>query len=224
MTKAELIEKIVDCLIDPWTDCPEDYLYATPIDRCGAVDFIAQIRDDEESCELEPEECLPQEATPELVMEAYNCLIRARKREARIERLAEWIADNDCVCEYANFYAPAHKVSLDIIPVDFVMESDVFPFTSEGEEEPDHTAMLRIGLNSAKTFNVTDEYCWYDKEHEQLFSVSEPFRNGVLDAEAFARFAFEDPDNTLDYFINCLMDEDDFKSVFGCTKEAFANE
>ena len=220
MTKAELIERIVDALIDPWTDNPEDYLYATPIDRYGAVDFIAQIRDDEESCELEPEECLPKEATPELVMEAYNCLIRARKHEARIKRLAEYITDNEMVCEYSNYYLPELENGIDLIPVDFLSDTDGFPFL-ESESPLD---LLCIGMNSRKTFDPQDEFCWYDSKAMTIHSTNHPFRDGVLDAEAFAEYAMSDKSQgCLDYIIDCMPDED-FKYVFGCTKEEFDNE
>jgi len=217
MNKAELIERIVNALIDPWTDDPEDYLYATPIDRYGAVDLIAQIRDDEESCELEPEECLPEEATPELVMEAFNCLIRARKYEARVARLAEWITDNECVCEYVNYYD-----DWGFLPTDFLDDDYMQYFAPEGKRFYAKD-ILRIGMNSVNTFSFADEYCWLDKEKMQLHSTSHPFRDGILDAEGFARHILLDVES-FDYMFNDIIDEDDAHYILGCTKEAYLNE
>ena len=31
MTKAELITRTIDAMVDPWTDNPEDYIDASPI-------------------------------------------------------------------------------------------------------------------------------------------------------------------------------------------------
>lgn len=224
MMKAELIEKIVDAMIDPWTDCPDDYLDATPIDIHEATDLLDQIRDDEDKMDLEPEDCLPEEVTPELVMLAYNCLIRARKHEARVNRLAEYITDNDMVCEYDNYYLPEHHDAVDITPIDFLVGTDRFPFDI-GNNEASVLDMLLIGKNSANTFNPKDEYCWFDADAMTLHSTNEPFRDGTLDAEAFAEYAMSDEgQDCFDYITTEIMDDDDFQSVFGCTREEYANE
>ena len=219
MSKAELIERIVDAIIDPWADDPEDYLYAIPIDRYGAVNLLSQIRDDEESCDLEPDERLPEEATPDLVMEAYNCLIRARKREARISRLAEFLTDNNCVCEYVNYYSPTLDNGIDLFPVDWLTDTDGLHFTDEASP----LEIMQIGINSRITFNPNHEYCWYDAEKKILHSTDNPFSEGVLDAEAFAEFILDD-EETSDYIINHIMTDEDAKRVLGCTKEEYFNE
>lgn len=223
MTKAELIEKIIDTMIDPWNDDPEEYMYCTPIDEHEATNMLVQLRADEESMDLEPEDRLPEEVTPDLIMIAYNCLIRARKYEARTQRLAEYITDHEMVCEYANYYYPCHSEGIDIIPVDHIAYCDRFPFSTNDTENPDYVDVLRIGLNSAKTFNPDHEFCWFDKDKEILHSTNCPFGDGILDAEAFARFALEDKE-TLDYFLDCIMTDDEIKDVFGCTKEELMKE
>ncbi len=221
MTKAELIEKIVDAMIDPWTDCPEDYLDSTPIDIHEASDLLDQIREDEEDMDLEPEECLPKEATPELVMIAYNCLIRSRKHEARVKRLAEYITDNEMVCEYSNYYLPELENGIDVIPIDFLSDTDGFPFL----EDASPLDIMQIGVNSQHVFDPSDEFCWFDAEKKVIHSTSHPFGDGVLDAEAFAEYAMSDEgQDCLDYIMNVIMTDDDFKSVFGCTREEYANE
>lgn len=213
MTKAELISRIVDAMVDPWTDDPEDYLDAQPIyDIEEAKDMLTDLH--AYDIDLEPEDILPDEVTPELVMEAYNCLIRARKHEARITRLADWITDNNCVCEYVNYYG-----NTDIVPTDLLWES--FPFDI-GDRTPNPLFLIDLAKRS-RNFNSAEEFCFFDKDKDQLVSTNNPFSDGYLDAEAFARFAIDDAE-TLGYFVDCLMDDDEIKYVFGCTKEELINE
>jgi hypothetical protein len=218
MTKAELIERIVDAMIDPWTDNPDDYLDSTPIDIDKATDFYNQIRSDEDDADLEPDERMPEEATPALVMEAYNCLIRARKHEAWIDRMEEFITDNDCVCEYSNFYLPTHADAIDLLPIDWLTDTDGLHFV----ENASPLEILQIGINSRATFNPNHEYCWYDADKKVLHSTDAPFSDGTLDAHAFAEFVIDDKE-TLDYFLDGVMGDDDIKHVFGCTKEELIN-
>lgn len=224
MTKAELIEKIIDAMIDPWTDDPEEYLDATPVDLEYAHVMLKDLRDNEDDADLEPEERLPEEVTPELVMLAFNCLIRARKHEARVKRLAEFITDNEMVCEYDNYYLPTIDDGIDMMPVDFLYNTRSFPFATKHMDDPDVIEVLRIGVNSQCTFNPNHEFCWFDKENEVLHSTDHPFGDGILDAEAFAEYAMSDEGKDCLEYITEDMDDDDFKSVFGCTKEEFANE
>lgn len=224
MSKAELIEKIIDAMIDPWTDDPEEYLDATPVDLEYAHVMLKDLRDNEDAADLEPEERLPEEVTPELVMLAFNCLIRARKHETRVNRLAEYITDNEMVCEYDNYYLPTIENGIDMMPVDFLYNTRSFPFATKHMDDPDVIEVLRIGVNSQGTFNPNHEFCWFDKENEVLHSTDHPFGDGILDAEAFAEYAMSDEGQDCFDYITEDMDDDDFKSVFGCTKEEFANE
>lgn len=224
MTKNELIETIIECSIDPMSgEYPEDYLFAKPITLAEAKTYLSEQRAMERDCDLEPDECLPAEVTPKLYMEAMNCYTRKMKFEARVERLAEWITENDCVCEYDNYYLPEHDDAVDVIPVDFIANSDTFPFTMKDGRTPDHCDMLMIGLNSAKTFNPDHEYCWYDKEKNQLFSTDTPFEDGIIDAEAFARHILLDAD-AFGYMFDNIIDDDDIIDILGCTKEEYINE
>ena len=221
MNKAELIEKIIDAMIDPWTDDPEEYIDATPVDLEYARVMLKDLRDNEDDAELEPEERLPEEVTPELVMLAFNCLIRARKHEARVHRLAEYITDNEMVCEYDNYYLPTLEDGIDMIPVDCLSDT----FGSLYLEDASTLDIMQIGINSQHVFNRNDEYCWLDNENKVLHSTSHPFGDGILDAEAFAEYAMSDEgQDCLDYIMNDIMDDDDFKSVFGCTREEYAKE
>lgn len=219
MTKAELITRTIDAMVDPWTDNPEDYLHATPIfDTEEARDMLTDLH--AYDIDLDPEDILPDEVTPEVVMEAYNCLIRARKFEVRVHRLAEWIVENDPVCEYANYYFPENDDAIDMCPVDFIW--DQFPFDMKDDMLPNPLVLIELGQRSPE-FNPSHEYCWYDKEKNQLFSCDRPFREGVLDAEAFARFILLDAE-TFGYMFDHIIDDEDATHILGCTKEEYINE
>ena len=217
MTKAEIITRIIDRITDPWTESPEDYQYAELIDLDAAADVLKQYRDDDDDCDLEPDDRMPKEATPALLMEAFNCNVRHQKHELRILRLAEFITDNEMVCEYDNYYAPTLDNPIDMIPVDFLINTRTAPF-SFGNDIPDVLKLITIGQVSANTFDMGDEFCWFDSEKEILHSTSRPFRDGILDAKAFARFVLDDPE-TLRYFIDNIMDDDDIRKVFGCERK-----
>lgn len=223
MTKAEIITRIIDRITDPWTESPEDYQYAELIDLDVAKDVLKQYRDDDDDCELDPEDRMPEDATPELLMEAFNCNVRYQKFELRVKRLAEFITDNEMVCEYDNYYRSEYEDAIEVIPVDFLYNSTRFPFSTHNTENPDIIDMLRIGMNSAKTFNNNHEFCWFDKNNEVLHSSDTPFRDGILDAEAFARFVLCDADS-FGYFLDYIMDDDEIMHVFGCTAEDLLKE
>lgn len=221
MTKSEIISRIIDRITDPWTESPEDYQYADLIDLDTAKGLLKDYRSDDDDCDLEPEYRLPEEATPELLMEAYNCNIRFQKYELRVKRLAKFITDNEMVCEYENYYRTAYPDSPEVLPVDFIW--DKFPFQPIGSMSPDNPLFLiELGQRS-KDFNVNHEFCWYDREHNLLHSTDTPFADGVLDATAFARFVLKD-NETLDYFLDGYMLEDDVKHIFGCTKDELMKE
>ena len=217
MTKAELTERIVDALIDPWTDDPEEYLDLSPIDLAEAEEFLKEIRINESSADLEPDECLPAEVTPAQVQETWNCLLRARKHEARVARLAEWIEDNDPVCEYVNFYAPCHDVAADMFPVEFLDNDDSSALIDGRTLTP--LELIELGKRS-RDFNSAEEYCYYDKDKDQLVSTDNPFSDGILNAEDFAEFILDDAE-TFEYMFDGILDDDDTKRVLGCTLEEY---
>lgn len=219
MTKAELIERTIDAMTDPWTECPEDYLCSTSIDLHEATDLLDQIRSDEQDMDLEPDEQLPQEVTPEIVMEAYNCHVRAMKFEARTERLADWIKENNPVCEYCNYYLPEHEDAKDVIPIDFLSDTDGFPFI----EDASPLDLLCIGMNSRRTFDPQDEYCWFDSDTMTMHSTDRPFGDDVLDAEDFAKFILLDAE-CFGYMFDHIIDDEDAKRILGCTKEEYIHE
>ena len=217
MTKTELTTRIIDRITDPWTDSPEDYADSDLITLQEAEELLRTCREEDRDNFLEPDEKMPEEVTPALLMEVYNCLVRANKHELRVKKLAQFITDNEMVCEYDNYYLPANENAIDMVPVDFLYDGN-FPFELDGGYTPDASDILRIGMNSTKTFSFGHEYCWFDKTKDILHSTDHPFGDGILDAEAFARFVMEDRE-TLEYFVKDIMTDDDITAVFGCTAE-----
>lgn len=213
MNRTELIEKIADRMIDPWTDDPHDYEDAELIDIDYAKTLLEDLRRDDEAVD-DPDYCLPAETTPELLMEVFNCIVRKNKHELLVERLAEYITDNEMVCEYDNYYKEFSEKKLDVYPSDFIWDS--FPFKPIGDMSPDNPLFLiQLGQRS-KDFDANKEFSWYDRENNLLHSTDTPFADGVLDAEAFARFILSpEGEECLSYIRDYIMDDEDRTNVFG---------
>ena len=82
--------------------------------------------------------------------------------------------------------------------------------------------LIKIGQNSPH-FDFNSDYCWFDKDKFQLHSTNHPFREGVLDAEAFARFILLDAE-AFGYMFDGIIPEEDIPYILGCTKEEYINE
>lgn len=215
MNRIELIEKIAERLIDPWTDNPHDYEDAEPIDLEYAKTLLEDLRHDDAEMD-DPDYCLPAETTPELLMEVFNCIVRKNQHELLVERLADWLTDNECVCEYDNYFSDPRMGRKEVYPVDFLYSDQNFLFPYKGNDEPTAGDLIEIGLNSKATFNPEDEYCWYDPDKKQLFSSNRPFHAGAIDAEEFARFILSpEGEECLEYIRDDIMDDEDRTKVFG---------
>lgn len=219
MTKDEIFYRLYDYLVDEGRDDPEEYLDLDLIDLDYAKVMLNDIRTFEDECDLEDDERLVPFLTPELVMELYNNLIRAKKFEARTERLADWIKENNPVCEYCNYYLPEHEDAKDVMPIDFLSDTDGFPFI----EDASPLDLLCIGMNSRRTFDPQDEYCWFDSDTMTMHSTDRPFGDGVLDAEDFAKFILLDAE-CFGYMFDHIIDDEDIPHILGCTKEEYINE
>lgn len=76
MTKAEIVERIIDRSTDPWLDNPEDFRIGEEWTLKDAEEWIAEARREDACNGSDPGIAMPNEATPELVMEAMNCYRR----------------------------------------------------------------------------------------------------------------------------------------------------
>ena len=225
MTKAELTERIIDALIDPWNDDPNEYLDLMPIDLEEAEGFLKDIRNNEVSADLEPDECLPEDVTPTNVQEVWNCLIRARKHEAYVERLTDWLKEHNDMALYDNYRSDFGGDKAEVVPVDWFFNSyslKDFPFALD--HPLDLALLISIAQNSSQLNLGYHEYCWYDKEHNAIVGTNTPYEDGIADAPAFAEYILSpEGKECLEFILDSYMDDDDIIKVFGCTKEELIN-
>lgn len=214
MTKAEMTERLVDRLTDPFTDNLEDYEYVKPIDLEYARSLLKELRREDVDID-DPDFCIPEGTTPELLMDTFNCLLRAKQHELTIQRLAEYITENEMICEWDSYYRPAHPDARAVLPVDFMCEGFPFRFDNS-DDEPSALDLVCIGSNSRHTFNPGYTYCYYDDNLKQLYTTDTPFGDEVIDSLAFAEWIMSpEGEECREYFTECLMDEDDIEHVFG---------
>lgn len=214
MTKEATIEAILNRISDPYTDTEEDIALCNPIELPYATTFLADIRQEDIDNANDGEFRMPNAATPELLMEAFNCRVRLAKRNVTIERLAKAITDNDETALFSNYredmldlgYVTAEEAR-DVIPLEFLDDEFVFDTSLSVMDT------LIIAKKSGDCFNPNFEYCWYDYENKILHSTDNPFESGVINATAFATYMIDYPD-VASMYINGYLDEDEAKYVF----------
>lgn len=224
MNKSELIDRMLEYMIDEGRDDPEDYFDLEPIDLDYAKTMVEDYRKLEDECDLTDDERIGHLVTPELMMEVFNCLVRANKFEVRTRRLAEWLTKNECVCEYDNYFSDDRDPDRRrVLPTDFLADNFPFRFDNDDKSEPTPLDLVEIGMNSKHTFHSGHEYCYYDDDKRQLFSTNTPFADGIINADAFARFILLDAE-AFGYMFDHIIDSEDIHHILGCTKEEFINE
>lgn len=228
MTKFELIARIIDALVDPWNDDPEEYLDAEPIDIEYANIILKDIRINEAAAELDPGDCLPEEATPALIMEAFNCLIRARKHTARIQQLADYFAD------HPYFLVHAYPFLHDCHPASAPDGIEIMPFFTDSLEEgefafdtTDHTftrkEVLQILSNSLHSIDHGHHFVCFYSDKMQLVTTDNPAE--IVNPEEFASLIWES-ERTRTLFIKEVAEEDEtlLEEIFGYTWEKLSDE
>lgn len=81
MTKSELTARILDRIVDPWTEDLEEYRDLKPIDLQYASEMLDDMRKDELG--FEEEDKLPEETTPEILMEVFNSHVAEMQEKLR---------------------------------------------------------------------------------------------------------------------------------------------
>ena len=189
MNKAELIERIIDEFTCMGSECAEDTAYAKPITLPEAKIYLAELRENEME-NLEPDERLPEEVTPELYMEAFNCYLRKCRYDVTLDRLAEFFTLREMVDTYHEFdgqyYSDTDKY---VVPTDWLTENMEFPFITQYDLTM--LDLIRLGHNSPD-FDYQKDYCWYDYDAKQLHSTDTPFADGLIDGRAFAEWILAD--------------------------------
>lgn len=209
MNKAELIERIIDTFTDMGSEDPVDTACGNPLTLNEAKMYLNDIKATEK-IDLEPDERLPEEVTPEIYMEAYNCYLRKCKHEVTAQRLAEFIRLRELVDAYHEF-GGNYKSNTDkyVCPTDWLKEFMEFPFTSEDLVMLD---LITLGQNSPD-FDPKKDFCWYDAENFKLHSTDTPFADGLIDARAFAEWLLEDA-SRIEYFKDMSMINTDIDYIF----------
>lgn len=215
MTKAELYERIVDRIVDPFEERETVF---EPITLEEARVELQEIRIEDADAELEPEECIPAEVTPEILMDAWNCLVRKQQHDRWIENLADYLTEQELVVIHNNYFRKYPNNDPEVVPTSFLWNNYEFEFADRLAHKPDVIIMLLIGRNSANSFRDSDDYCWFDEKKMQLFSSNTPFADGILDATALATYAVEQSKECLRYIMQD-MEDDDIRNVFGCEPE-----
>ena len=209
MNKTELIERIIDTFTDMGSEDPVDTACANELTLSEAKMYLKEIRENE-FVNLEPEDRLPAEVTPELYMEAFNCYLRKCKHDVTARRLAEFIESRELVDLYNEFLGEyVSRTDKLVYPTDWLMERMEFPFTSEDLSMID---LIHIGQNSPD-FDPTDDFCWYDSENKQIHSTHHPFSEGLIDALPFAEWILEQP-RRIQYTQDWCMINTDIDYVF----------
>lgn len=215
MRKEELIERIIDRFTAMGSESEEDTAYADEIDLEHAGFYLDELRVFERA-DLEEEDRLPAEVTPELYMEAFNCYLRKCRYDVTVERLADYLKNNCDVALYDNYRTDWGENNVEIIPVDFWYNYDYpseFPFgfgnRVSGE---DIMNLIEIVCNSKKTCDLDKEYIWYDKENKIIHTTADPYADGIIDTHGFAEFLLSSPP-ALNYVV-ADMDPDRMLYVF----------
>lgn len=226
MNKDEITKRLLNLMVDEWTDNPEDYLDTDPIDIDYAKTMMKDLAELEDDAELHDSERVVHLATPELVQEVFNCLVKARKHEARVSQLVSYFEDNEEFIAYAYTYMyechPADNPD-DIAPMDFLDEAfrDGAFFFDTNNREFSRAEILQIMGNSIDKFNGNDNYVAFYSDRMELVSTNNP--KDIIDYEEFANLIFDNHD-ALVRFLNEVVEEDDMiHDIFNCKKEDIIN-
>ena len=215
MKKEQIIEAILNRISDPYTDNEEDIALCNPIEIPYATQWLAEIRQEDIENANDDEFRMPNAATPELLMEAFNCRVRLAKRNVTISRLEEWLKNNDQTALYDNYRGDMEEAgysdhALEVIPIDFLTDGvNAFSFDPEASV----LELILIGKNSPD-FDPEAEYCWFDSENKVLHSVHNPWEEGILDAHSFAEYIINTPD-LKKFFIESYVTTEEAEYIFG---------
>ena len=205
MKKEELIKRIIDAFTGMGSEDPEDTACSGFLTLDEAKMYLDEQRASEAAF-FEPEDRIyTDDITPELYMEAYNCFVRRCRYDVTLNRLIEFIITHETVDLYHE-YDGLYKSDTDkyVCPTDWLMENMEFPFTSVNLTMLE---LIKVGQNSPD-FNPTDDYCWYDSKTMRLYSTHHPFKEGLIDARAFASWLLESPGRIWYVKDYCMLNTD----------------
>ena len=225
MSKEEIVARILEYMIDEGRDCPEDYADVEPVDLDYATNtMLEDFRAFENDLIDEDEEKIGDQVTPELLMEVFNCHLKAMKRELHIEQITEYFEESDDSIVYAYSYLPEchpKNAPVDMAPLDFFTDElaeggfyfDTVKKTFTKEE------ILRIFSASIQHIDFNADYiCFIDTGNEQYMKTFN-CADEVVDPEEFATAIVDNPSGFRYFVEEVLEDEEAVKEVFKCTRE-----
>jgi len=209
MKKEELIERIIDTLTYMGSESPEDTAACDDLTLEDARIYLAEYRGMEKE-DMEPDEWLPEEVTPQLYMIANNCYIHKCRYDVTVERLAEHFILGELVDTYHEYDGAYISYTDKIVyPTDFLREDMEFPFTCDDLTMLD---LITLGQNSPD-FDPNKKFCWYNVTDNKLISTDTPFKEGLINAKAFAEWILEKPER-VQYFQEMYLLNTDIDYIF----------
>ena len=208
MTRKQLKNNIMNICTDPYTDGDQEY---EPITSNIVPDMLKELFQIQKDCELDPDECVPENIEPSLFMELYNEIAAEHNADLRKRRildlLSECIEKECCVCEYDSFlydFISEYQTKLEeqICPMDWL----------DDEDEPLELNALPVSeligmIRNSPRFNMDHEY--YTMKDGKLISTNNPFRDGIVSAKPMACYMIEhDEDYGNDDFRKILNGEE----------------
>lgn len=213
MKKTQIINTIMEFIDAPFGDRPESLDDIPEITLEEATQYLEDYRRDAHGCDDEYAIVAFSEATPEILVEAWNKFRSTRKRSIIADNLAEFITGSECVCEYDQFCDQFLDNPPRALPVTFLDEADIKQFPFHTKKQLTMADLIQIGINSSESAFL-HEYCWFDEEHMRIRGTDTPFHDQVLSAYDFAQYLISSV-KALRYFVNTAMDDDDARKVFG---------
>lgn len=215
MTKTQIIDAIIEFIDAPYDERPESFDDIKEISLDEATEYLNDYRSDAHSCDDEYAFAAFSEATPEILVEAWNKFCAERRRLLTVINLTEYITESECVCEYDQFCADYQKDPPRALPVEFLDGSSIEAFPFHTAQPLTVADLIQIGINSAVN-NLKRTYVYFNETDMVLNSTDTPFEDGILDAHGFAEFLLSNRDALAQFFNS--MDDDEIMKVFGMTE------
>lgn len=208
MTKEEIFERIIDTFTDMGSECPEDTALCNYLTLKEGEMYLAQQRSDEDDEDLDPEDRLPDEVTPELYTEAMNCWIRYCKYQTVRNRIIDWFEAKEPYEVYEWYCETVLGKKPSVLCMCDLDEDIDFPFDIEGKS---WLGIIKLGWKSSKTFRPTDTFV--KQEANYLVSTNRPFHDGWLPVEDMADYIMEHPEDR-ESMIWGVMGDETYENIF----------
>ena len=131
-------------------------------------------------------------------------------KEKRIETYLkenEAVAVNDAYISACG-YLDTPSGNPNVFPMSILDVPQTGLFETDERVYPSPLDIMKIYDNSRETFNIQDEYFYYDDVDQILYSSNHPYADGMIDADIIARFCVKYDDDLSDDVIRSILDEE----------------